>query len=114
MERKRGERGARSVADAFLRRRRGEAGGGRVERGAMRWCEVGEGPSPTGNGWPAPARPWRAQVGGACGRMVGAETGEGGLLMAGPCATVQGGTAESHSLMCGLRSTVRVVAVEFV
>jgi hypothetical protein len=55
MERNRRERGARSAANAFLRRRWGEAGeGGQVVRGATRWREVGEGPGSTDRRWATP------------------------------------------------------------
>jgi hypothetical protein len=43
------------VADAFLRRRWGEAGeGGQVARGATWRREVGEGPGSTDRRWAAP------------------------------------------------------------
>jgi hypothetical protein len=71
---------------------------------------VGEGLGPTGRR-SAPARPWCARAGGARGRAVDAETGEGGVADEGPHAIVQGGAVESQPLRRGLHNTVRV-AVE--
>jgi hypothetical protein len=49
-----------------------------VVRGATRWRKVGEGPTrPTGSGRSAPARSRPARAGGARGRTVSVETGEG-------------------------------------